>query len=155
MAAALIHDPKVILFDEPTVGVDPQSRNHIFNCIEQLKSDGRTIIYTTHYMEEAQRLCDRVAIMDCGKILAMDTVDRLLKQHGGQSAVEGELDPGYESSICPNIQEDGHFQFRAQDPLAEVMRISESGATFRSLQVREPDLESVFLSLTGRNLRDD
>ncbi|MEZ6063886.1 MAG: ABC transporter ATP-binding protein [Planctomycetaceae bacterium] len=154
MAAALIHDPKVILFDEPTVGVDPQSRNHIFDCIEQLKRDGRTVIYTTHYMEEAERLCDRVGIMDQGRILAMDTVDSLLKQHGGESVVEGELDPDCETSACPGIQDDRKFQFRSQNPLRDVMKVSESGVTFRSVQIREPDLESVFLSLTGRNLRD-
>ena len=78
MAVALVHDPQVIFLDEPTVGVDPQSRNHIFERIEELKAIGRTLIYTTHYMEEAQRLCDRVAIMDHGKILDLDTVDALI-----------------------------------------------------------------------------
>ena len=77
MAVALIHDPQVILFDEPTVSVDPQSRNHIFESIERLEAEGRTVIYTTHYMEEAQRLCDRIGIMDAGEILALDTVDGL------------------------------------------------------------------------------
>jgi len=71
MACALVHDPPVLLFDEPTVGVDPQSRNHIFEAIEQLKAGGRTILYTTHYMEEAERLCDRVAIVDHGHVIAL------------------------------------------------------------------------------------
>ena len=83
MACALVHDPKVLFFDEPTVGVDPQSRNHIFESIETLKQQDRTILYTTHYMEEAARLCDRVAIMDRGKILDIDTVDGLIERHGG------------------------------------------------------------------------
>ena len=83
MACALVHDPQVILFDEPTVGVDPQSRNHIFDAIEALKKEERTILYTTHYMEEAARLCDRVAIMDRGKILDVDSVDALIERHGG------------------------------------------------------------------------
>ena len=83
IAAAVIHDPELILLDEPTVGVDPQSRNKIFESIEDLHRRGRTIIYTTHYMEEAERLCDRVAIVDRGKILALDSVDALRRTHGG------------------------------------------------------------------------
>lgn len=155
MAAALIHDPQVILFDEPTVGVDPQSRNHIFDCIEQLKTDGRTVIYTTHYMEEAQRLCDRVAIMDNGEILALDTIDALLKTHGGESAVEGALDPETVTAEIRGLSEDGRFEFYSANPLQDVMAMAQNGTTFRSLQIREPNLESVFLTLTGRSLRDD
>lgn len=86
LVAALLHDPPVILMDEPTVGVDPQSRNLIFENIEALKRLGRTIVYTTHYMEEAERLCDRVAIVDQGKLLALDTVEALLRAHGGPGA---------------------------------------------------------------------
>jgi ABC-2 type transport system ATP-binding protein len=82
LVCGILHDPPVILLDEPTAGVDPQSRNHIFENIEALKRLGRTVVYTTHYMEEAQRLCDRVAIIDRGKILALDTVDGLLRAHG-------------------------------------------------------------------------
>lgn len=92
MACALVHDPPVLLFDEPTAGVDPRSRNHIFDSIEKLQSDGRTILYTTHYMEEAERLCDRVAIMDHGKVLAIGTVEALLAEHGGTSVVEVEFE---------------------------------------------------------------
>ncbi|MFK7818386.1 MAG: ABC transporter ATP-binding protein, partial [Planctomycetaceae bacterium] len=91
MACAMIHEPDVILLDEPTVGVDPQSRNHIFERIEELKQQGRTIIYTTHYMEAAQRLCDRVGVIDGGKILAIDTVQNLIRDHGGDSIVEAQL----------------------------------------------------------------
>src|SRR6478609_8682907 len=78
LAVALVHEPQVIFLDEPTAGVDPQSRNHIFERIEQLRGEGRTVVYTTHYMEEAQRLCDRVAIMDGGRILDLDTVPALI-----------------------------------------------------------------------------
>ncbi len=84
LVCGLLHDPPVILLDEPTVGVDPQSRNLIFESIESLGNEGRTILYTTHYMEEAERLCDRVAIMDRGRILALDTVDALREKHGGE-----------------------------------------------------------------------
>ena len=82
LAAALIHDPELILLDEPTVGVDPQSRRQIFDNILALKGLGRTIVYTTHYMEEAERLCDRVAIIDQGKLLALGSVQQLLDAHG-------------------------------------------------------------------------
>lgn len=88
LVCGILHDPPVILLDEPTVGVDPQSRNLIFDNIEAMKRLGRTIVYTTHYMEEAQRLCDRVGIVDKGKILALDTVENLRRAHGGPPAVE-------------------------------------------------------------------
>ena len=155
MACALIHDPSVILFDEPTVGVDPQSRNHIFEKIEELKGQGRSILYTTHYMEEAERLCDRVAIMDHGKILAMDTVAALIDQHGGHSVVSGELE---EVSSHASLQCGGatgkSFSFDTEDALGEISRLAADGVKFRSLSIHEPDLESVFLALTGRRLRD-
>src|SRR5207248_10693949 len=92
LACALVHDPPVIFLDEPTVGVDPQSRNHIFGSIELLAKRGKTLLYTTHYMEEAQRLCRRVAIMEKGRILALDTVEGLIAKHGGQSMVEAEVE---------------------------------------------------------------
>jgi ABC-2 type transport system ATP-binding protein len=84
LVCGLLHDPPVILLDEPTVGVDPQSRNLIFENIEALRKRGRTVLYTTHYMEEAERLCDRVAIIDRGRILALDTVAALRERHGGE-----------------------------------------------------------------------
>ncbi len=83
MAAAVVHDPDLLLLDEPTVGVDPQSRNKIFENIEALHRDGRTIIYTTHYMEEVERLCERIAIVDAGKLLALGSLGELLAAHGG------------------------------------------------------------------------
>jgi len=86
LVCGILHDPPVILLDEPTVGVDPQSRNLIFDNIEALKRQGRTILYTTHYMEEAERLCDRVAIVDGGRILALDTVEALIRAHTGDGA---------------------------------------------------------------------
>src|SRR5438094_229058 len=91
LACAIVHDPLVLFLDEPTVGVDPQSRNYLFETIEALAKQGRTIIYTTHYMEEAERLCKRVAIMDHGKILALDSVPGLIAKYGGQATVDVEL----------------------------------------------------------------
>lgn len=156
MACAMIHEPEVILLDEPTVGVDPQSRNHIFERIEELKKQQRTIIYTTHYMEEAQRLCDRVGIIDAGKILAIDTVPNLIAQHGGDSVVEADLAkvPSDPSSL-PGKVDGQKLTFAAANPLKQIVSLSNSGVELATLEIRQPDLECVFLNLTGRSLRDD
>jgi ABC-2 type transport system ATP-binding protein len=155
MAVALVHEPQVIFLDEPTVGVDPQSRNHIFQCIEQLKASGRTIIYTTHYMEEAQRLCDRVAIMDHGRILDLDRVDGLIDRHGGRSVVKAELvRPPADHSLLPAPLDNLSLRFESDRPFEEVGRLSSAGIAFHAVEVARPDLESVFLTLTGRSLRD-
>jgi ABC-2 type transport system ATP-binding protein len=140
LAVALVHDPQIILLDEPTVGVDPQSRNAIFERIEALRAEGRTIIYTTHYMEEAQRLCDRVGIIDHGRLLAMDTVKGLLAAHGGKSVVVAEL-------------AEGEIRLDTDDPLAELTRLQREHDLLR-FTVESPNLEGVFLNLTGRRLRN-
>lgn len=154
IAVALIHEPVVLLLDEPTVGVDPQSRNHIFESIEELSRGGLTILYTTHYMEEAQRLCDRVAIIDHGKLLAVDTVPGLIRSQGGHSHVTAEIDEWPAGLECPGQRDDRMLQFSAEKPLEVVARLSAGGARFRTLQINSPNLETVFLSLTGRSLRD-
>ncbi|QEG22801.1 ABC transporter ATP-binding protein [Mariniblastus fucicola] len=154
IAVALIHEPEVILLDEPTVGVDPQSRNHIFERIEQMQKNGMTILYTTHYMEEAQRLCDRVAIMDHGKILAIDTVDGLLEKHGTRPVVSATLHPQSSRAGLPAEPDGDSLRFESDDPITEVSRLTQSGIRFQSLQIANSDLESVFLTLTGRQLRD-
>jgi len=155
IAVALLHDPKILIFDEPTVGVDPQSRNRIFDNIEKLKAEGRTIVYITHYMEEAQRLCDRVAIMDHGKILALDTVDALIAEHGGMSAVTAELErPPEDPDILPEPLDGASLRFDTETPLEDVGRLSAAGVKFLTLKIDRPDLETVFLTLTGRRLRD-
>jgi len=140
LAAALVHDPELLLLDEPTVGVDPQSRNKIFENIEALHAQGRTIIYTTHYMEEAVRLCQRIAIVDAGKLLALGTVAELLAQYGGPPTLV--------------VQANGEERrVQTADPLAELNRIA-AGGTIDAFQMDRPTLEQVFLSLTGRSLRD-
>jgi ABC-2 type transport system ATP-binding protein len=155
LACALVHDPRVIFLDEPTAGVDPQSRNHIFERIEELRGEGRTVVYTTHYMEEAQRLCDRVAIMDHGRILDLDTVAMLLERHGGRSVVKAELArPPANSCTLPAPLDGLVLRFESDRPLEEVARLSSEGVAFQTLEVARPDLETVFLSLTGRSLRD-
>ena len=155
LAVALVHDPQVIFLDEPTAGVDPQSRNHIFERVERLRSVGRTVVYTTHYMEEAQRLCDRVAIMDHGKILDLDTIPELLARYGGRAVVKGELvrPPGVGVDL-PGDLDGSSLRFESDRPLEEIARLSAAGVAFQTLEVAKPDLETVFLSLTGRSLRD-
>jgi ABC-2 type transport system ATP-binding protein len=140
MAAAVVHDPELLLLDEPTVGVDPQSRNKIFESIEALHREGRTVIYTTHYMEEAERLCDRIAIVDAGKLLALGTLEELLATHGGPPTLI--------------VQSAGQEQrLQAVDPLAELNRIA-ARTSIERFQMERPTLEQVFLRLTGRSLRD-
>jgi ABC-2 type transport system ATP-binding protein len=140
LAAALVHDPQLLLLDEPTVGVDPQSRNKIFENIEALHAEGRTIIYTTHYMEEAVRLCQRIAIIDAGRLLALGTVGELLAKYGGPPTL---------------VVTTGGAERRVQtaDPLGELNRIAGTG-TIDAFQMERPTLEQVFLTLTGRSLRD-
>ena len=140
LAAALIHDPPVLVLDEPTVGVDTQSRNSILESILKLREQGRTILYTTHYMEEAQRLCDRVGIMDHGRLLALDTVSGLIKTHGGKAVI---------------IVEKGGDQERltTDDPLETLSQFDWEDRP-ECLRIEPASLESVFLNLTGRQLRD-
>jgi ABC-2 type transport system ATP-binding protein len=140
LAVALIHEPEVLLLDEPTAGVDPQSRNAIFGMVEALRAEGRTIVYTTHYMEEAQRLCDRVGILDHGRLLALGTVEGLIDMHGGTSLVRLETAEGEERITCA-------------DPAAELPEMLGRGGVL-GVHVERPNLETVFLELTGRRLRD-
>ncbi len=140
LAAALVHDPDLLLLDEPTAGVDPQSRNKIFENIEALHAEGRTIIYTTHYMEEAVRLCERVAIIDAGRLLALGTVADLLQRHGGPPTLV----------VTANGAEQ---RIQSADPLADLNRLAASTA-IEAFQMERPTLEQVFLTLTGRSLRD-
>jgi ABC-2 type transport system ATP-binding protein len=155
LAAALVHDPPVLMLDEPTVGIDPQSRNLIFESIEELRRQGKTIIYTTHYMEEAQRLCDRVAIIDHGKILALDTVPNLTEQHGGNSMIEADLmEIPSDTSDLPGRIEGNKLRIATGRPMEDLAKLTRSGLKVTELKIERPNLEMVFLNLTGRNLRD-
>jgi ABC-2 type transport system ATP-binding protein len=140
IAAAILHEPELVLLDEPTVGVDPQSRNAIFDSIAALRAVGRTIVYSTHYMEEAVRLCDRVAIIDHGKVLALDTVAALIRVHGGPPRLH--VRAGGRDLVA-----------ETSEPLTALNRIS-AETPVESFRVEEPTLEQVFLALTGRTLRD-
>lgn len=162
LVCALLHEPMILLLDEPTVGVDPQSRNLIFDTIERLKSEGRTIIYTTHYMEEAQRLCDRVAIIDHGKTLALDAVQNLIAKHGGPSHIEAELERPVEKPEelaerigVKDLEWRGDtVRFETAQPMQSLAALNRCGVRFKTLKVETTNLEDVFLNLTGRRLRD-
>ncbi|MSR40863.1 MAG: ABC transporter ATP-binding protein [Phycisphaerales bacterium] len=140
LAAALVHDPQLLLLDEPTAGVDPQSRNRILELVRTLAAQGKTIVYTTHYMEEAARICHRVAIVDHGRLLDVGTPNELIARHGG-------------SSVVVVIRGDAELRVVTVDPAGEVARqLSSGGVT--GIRVEQPDLEAVFLKLTGRSLRE-
>jgi len=156
LAVALVHEPSVVLLDEPTVGVDPQSRNYLFETIERLRAEGLTIIYTTHYMEEAARLCRPIAIMDQGKILANNSLEGLVREHGGHAAVEVEFneEPPVELKL-PGLLEGRRLQFSCERPAEELNRFLQNGLTLTHFHVATPTLETVFLNLTGKRLRDE
>jgi ABC-2 type transport system ATP-binding protein len=153
LACALVHDPPILIFDEPTAGVDPQARNHLLESIERLAQAGKTILYTTHYMEEAQRLCDRVAIMDRGKILAVDAVETLLAVHGGPARIEATLAevPAVE---LPGTRRERSWSMHSEKPFEDLARLVDAGVRFLDFRVERPNLETVFLNLTERSLRD-
>jgi ABC-2 type transport system ATP-binding protein len=163
MAAGLIHRPKLVLMDEPTVGVDPQSRNHIFEMIEKLRNEGMSIIYTTHYMEEAERLCDRIAVIDHGKIIANGTNAELVRDAFGTRSQVLARFAGSPERIADWIAQrgghavDGAAQFAIDHPTeigALLEASSKAGFELVDVSLRKPNLESVFLHLTGRELRD-
>ena len=166
IAIALIHKPEVIFMDEPTVGVDPQSRNHIFEAIENLKKEGLTIIYTTHYMEEAQNLCDRVGIMDEGKIIALDTPKNLIKEIQKNileiEVVNINTDMLEKirklQSIDNLIYRDGVIYITTENiskAAEEVfVLLNKNNASVISINVPKANLEKVFLKYTGKSLRD-
>jgi len=163
MAAGLIHRPKLVLMDEPTVGVDPQSRNRIFEMIEKLHGDGTAIIYTTHYMEEAERLCDRVAIVDHGRTIALGTKDELVQNvFASRSQVLARF-ADQAGGVGAWVEQhggrlvDSTAQFTVEHP-TEIAGLLEdaarAGLELVDVSLRRPNLESVFLHLTGRELRD-
>ena len=163
MAAGLIHQPRLVLMDEPTVGVDPQSRNHIFEMIEKLRDGGMSIIYTTHYMEEAERLCDRIAIIDHGRIIAQGTHSELVQGvFGSRSQVLARF-AGVDARVAVWVEAhgghslNGTAQFTVEHPneIAGLLEAStNAGFELVDIALRKPNLESVFLHLTGRELRD-
>jgi ABC-2 type transport system ATP-binding protein len=172
MACALVSDPELLFLDEPTTGLDPQARRHLWDLVDQLKQAGRTIILTTHYMEEAERLCDRVAIMDHGSIIALGTTSQLIATIGAEHIVEfavtghatpdGQVDAALLKAI-PGIQshrvDAGLHQLSVSELHTAVPRIfavlAGQGLHLSELRTHSASLEDVFVGLTGRNLRDE
>jgi len=167
IAAGLLHQPQVLFLDEPTVGVDPQSRNFIFDNIERLNQQGMTILYTTHYMEEAERLCHRVAIIDQGQIIALDTPKALIDKLGGgiirlglpETTAEKFITQVKKLPAVKNVSRQDNMlsvQTRhSQEALAQIIQLLNTAkVAVTTLEILEPNLESVFLHLTGRRLRD-
>jgi ABC-2 type transport system ATP-binding protein len=175
MATALVGDPELLFLDEPTTGLDPQARRHLWDLVEGLKLAGRTIILTTHYMDEAERLCDRVAIMDHGHVIALGTPQQLIATVGGEDIVElavsskdashvqhAVLQPERFTSI-PGVQshrvDDGLHQLSVSELHTTVPRIfaalEEQGMHLSEFRTHSATLEDVFVRLTGRNLRDE
>jgi len=173
LARALLHEPQLLYLDEPTLGVDVQSRKALWDYILGLKSQGKTVLITTNYLEEANALCDRLAILDRGKLVAMDTPD-LLKRRYGDAVIDLELDPSPSDRLVEGLRalpgvnavakHDGHIQITATGQPALAAQVislvtrdttdGDAGAALRSISQREPNLDEIFLRLTGSGLRD-
>lgn len=167
IAAGLLHEPEILILDEPTVGVDTQSRNAILESINSLNKSGVTVLYTTHYIEEAQRLCDRVAIIDQGRIIALDSPACLI-QDLGKGMIRMEFNEGIDDKLLDQMKRIGlvivvddqkrriHIETdridEASRELLELMKTRDG--LLKTLDISEPNLETVFIHLTGRNLRD-
>lgn len=169
IAAGLLHRPQLLFMDEPTVGIDPQSRRSILDTVKALNSEGMTVLYTTHYMEEAQELSDRVGIIDHGELIALGTQEELTRQVGHTDTLLLHIGAEQDSArlaeslkTLPGVQlaEATNSTVSLITPSAEeilapvVARASEMGVKIHSLEIQEPNLEAVFLQLTGRALRD-
>lgn len=166
IAAALLHDPKIVFMDEPTVGIDPQSRNLIFEVIQELHSRGLTMIYTTHYMEEAERLCDRIGIIDEGKIIAEGSLEELKKSSNIKEEIHVKFTNTQKTDLSIInthfngqliIQENKMVLSTSQantDLPSLIQMCSTANLHLENLQVKSLSLESIFLELTGKSLRD-
>ena len=164
LAASLIHDPKIVVLDEPTIGLDPEARREFWGFIEKLKKEGKTIVLSTHYMEEADELCDRVAVMDLGKIVALDTPKKLKKIHGGTPKMIVKVKMRQVKTAekvlmqyKPKISAVG-LELRIDEPEKHVpdivSKLENQGIDLESVEVRSPTLEDVFLNLTGKTLTE-
>ncbi|MDP9259857.1 MAG: ABC transporter ATP-binding protein [Actinomycetota bacterium] len=164
IALALVHDPEIVFLDEPTTGLDPQARRNLWGVIRAVAAENRTVVLTTHYLDEAETLCDRVAIMDGGRIIALDSPQALIDGLHGRSRVvfEGDGLGEEELSALEGVQSvtgaDGAYQLASLQPqrtlLGLVALAEERGVELRGLSVRQPTLEDVFLEATGTEFRE-
>ncbi|MCC6858422.1 MAG: ABC transporter ATP-binding protein [Bryobacterales bacterium] len=168
MGCALVGDPELLFLDEPTTGLDPQARRQLWDLIENLKAGGRTIVLTTHYMDEAERLCDRVAIMDHGRIIALDTPRALIASLGVEHMVEFATGEGGPVDVQALSQLEGVRSVRAENGFYQLQverlhqampallgELERRGLPLTELRTHSATLEDVFVSLTGRHLRDE
>lgn len=156
LALALINDPELLFLDEPSTGLDPQARRNLWDIIRDIKAQGKTIILTTHYMEEAQALCDHVAIMDHGRIIARGTPLELIRQHceGITIVLPEDGFHGPVEAVAAHFHRvNGHVEIQTTDTHECLRRLMAGGVDITGLTVRSPNLEDVFLNLTGRKLR--
>jgi ABC-2 type transport system ATP-binding protein len=163
VAISMVNDPEIVFLDEPTTGLDPKARREVWEVIKGLKAKGKTIILTTHYMEEAEVLSDRVAIMDRGRFIALGSPREIIDRYGAGNIVlvRGGGSEAYESlkGISPNVERKGNdviVRMDRKEVLPEVvLRLEKDGAYYEELQLRRSTLEDVFLSLTGKRLADE
>lgn len=164
IATALLHSPKILFMDEPTVGIDPQSRNLIFDVVEKLNKEGMTIIYTTHYMEEAERLCNRIAIIDMGEIIAQGTLEELRKVSDAEEFIslrfnnspnEEKIKSTINSKFSINENSLNVFSNNIRTELPSLIStLHNAGLEPTQIEIQQANLETIFLKLTGRQLRD-
>lgn len=157
LALALINQPELLILDEPSTGLDPQARRNLWNLVRKIKKEGKTIILTTHYMEEAQHLCDEIAIMDYGKIIARGTPEALIKQHSPEMTVvlpkeRFDLSPDDLNLPFRNLRD--RIEIKTEDVNSCLNHLLSHNIDLTDLTVRSPNLETVFLNLTGRHLRE-
>lgn len=156
LAMALANDPELIFLDEPTTGLDPQARRHLWDIVRQIKSKNKTLVLTTHYMEEAEILCDIIGIIDNGKIIAMGTPAGLLKEHCGGATINLRVDlddSRLERFPCRWFRKDDHIEIQTDSPNECIRQLVEQGIDLSSMNVRNQNLEDLFLKLTGHDLR--
>jgi ABC-2 type transport system ATP-binding protein len=167
IALALLPNPKLVFLDELTTGLDPQARHAIWDLVREVRLKGKTILLTTHFMEEAERLCDRVAILDHGRIVALDTPAALIRSLGVEERVAFSLDAGMSQALEKALSAAGQLEIQGgrvvvhgksdqKNPLvsAVVSVLTGQGIPFRDLRTEQPTLEDVFLNLTGREMRE-
>jgi ABC-2 type transport system ATP-binding protein len=166
LVLALVNDPRIVLLDEPTTGLDPQARRSIWQQIRQLKAEGRTVVLTTHYIEEAEMLCQRIGIIDHGALIALDTPEALIARLGAASTLTTTLELAPEQlarvralpGVAAASDADGRLEIQTTEPIDTLVALRElavgAGRSIRDVTIRQPNLEDVFISLTGHAIRD-